>query len=177
MNTLSLHPQLTEMDRVKIRLAALNDCAPATARFQFKRCCGSSKWSALMAKARPFSSLHQLETCADRIWKSCAQQDWLEALASHPRIGAQADTRWCRQEQSGVAEVSAAVRAALDRANRKYEAKFGYIFVVCATGKVALEVLAAVEERLGNDPSVEIRNAAEQQRLITRLRLRKLLSE
>lgn len=130
-----------------------------------------------MAKARPFSNLYDLETCADRIWESCSQQDWLEAFAAHPRIGAQADTRWSRQEQSGVGQVSAAVLAALARANHDYEAKFGYIFVVCATGKAAAEMLAAVEQRLGNDPSVEIHNAAEQQRLITRLRLRKLLSE
>lgn len=177
MNTLSLHPQLTETDRIEIRLAALNDCAPETARFQFKRCCGSSRWGELMAKARPFSSLDHLERCADRIWKSCAHHDWLEAFAAHPKIGEQADTRWSRQEQSGVGRVPTSVLAALARANREYEAKFGYIFIVCATGKAAAEMLAAVEQRLGNDLCVEIQNAAEQQRLITRLRLRKLLSE
>jgi OHCU decarboxylase len=177
MNTLTLHPQLTEADRIEIRLAALNDCAPETARFQFKRCCGSLRWGELMVKARPFSSVDHLESCADRIWESCAHQDWLEAFAAHPRIGAQADTRWSSQEQSGIAQASNTVLAALARANRAYEAKFGYIFVVCANGKAVAEMLAAVEARLGNDPSVEIHNAAEQQRLITRLRLRKLLSE
>jgi OHCU decarboxylase len=177
MSMPGLHPQLTETDRIEIRLTALNDCSPETARSQFKRCCGSSKWGELMAEARPFADLHDLETCADRTWGSCARNDWLEAFAAHPRIGAQADTRWSRQEQSGVTKVSNAALAALARANHAYEVKFGYIFVVCATGKAAAEVLAAVEQRLGNDPSIEIHNAAEQQRLITRLRLRKLLSE
>jgi OHCU decarboxylase len=177
MTRATLHPQLTETDRIDIRLAALNDCAPETARFQFRRSCGSSRWGELMTEARPFSSLHHLETCADRMWETCAPRDWLEAFAAHPRIGGAADTRWSRQEQAGVTQVSATMLAALARANHDYEAKFGYIFIVCATGKVAAEMLAAVEERLGNDPSVEIHNAAEQQRLITRLRLRKLLGE
>jgi OHCU decarboxylase len=177
MSTPSLHPQLTETDRIEIRLTALNDCSPETARSQFKRCCGSSRWGELMAEARPFSNLYDLETRADQTWKSCSHQDWLEAFAAHPRIGARADTRWSREEQSGIERVSTGVLADLARANHHYETKFGYIFVVCATGKAAAEMLAAVQQRLGNDPSAEIHNAAEQQRLITRLRLRKLLGE
>ena len=177
MSTQRLQPQLTEIDRIEIRLAALNDCAPETAHLQFRRCCGSSRWIELMTKARPFQNVHQLDTMADRMWESCTHEDWLEAFNSHPRIGEQVSTRWSQQEQSGIAGASTRLLASFAMANHDYETKFGYTFIVCAAGKSATEMLAALHQRLRNDPALEIGNAAEQQRLITRLRLRRLLSE
>ena len=170
------HPLLTEMDRIEIRLAALNDCPPKTARAQFRRCCKSSQWVHRMEQARPFPNLAELEACADRIWESCSSKDWLEAFSDHPKIGDRSENQWSQQEQSGVVVAEPAVLQTLARANRRYEAKFGYTFVVCATGKSATEMLAALEQRLSNRAEDEVRNAAEQQRLILRLRLRKLLS-
>jgi len=177
MSTQRLQPQLTEFDRIEIRLAALNDCAPETAHLQFRRCCGSSRWIELMTRARPFENVHQLEATADRMWKSCTPDDWLEAFNAHPRIGEQVSARWSQLEQSGIAGASTHLLDSFARANHDYETKFGYIFIVCAAGKSASEMLAALQQRLQNDPALEIENAAEQQRLIMQLRLRRLLSE
>src|SRR5262249_22134312 len=141
MSTSGLHPLLTEIDRIEIRLAALNDCAPETARAQFRRCCGSSNWIHRMERARPFSDINELEDCADRVWASCSREDWLEAFAAHPRIGDHAKSCWSWQEQSGVAGATSTILMALAEANREYEKKFGYAFIVCATGKSATEML------------------------------------
>ena len=168
---------LTETDRIEIRLAALNDCAPEVARAQFKRCCMSSHWIHLMEQARPFAGIAELEAWADRAWASCSQNDWLEAFAAHPRIGGMSGNRWSRQEQASVALAASEVLDALANTNRIYEAKFGYTFIVCATGKSAVEILDLLKQRLHNPVEMEIKNAAEQQRLVLRLRLRKLLSE
>lgn len=127
--------------------------------------------------SRPFADLHQLETIADRSWKSCAQEDWLEAFSAHPRIGEKTSAQWSQQEQAGVGEAPNSLLDSLATANHDYEKKFGYTFIICATGKTAAEMLAALQQRLGNDPALEITNAAEQQRLILRLRLKRLLSE
>jgi len=177
MSTPSQRLELTEAERIEIRLAALNYCAPGTAVKQFHRCCGSSKWSELMAGERPFFTLDELRKCADQVWQLCAQQDWLEAFAAHPRIGEKSVVRWASEEQSGMTGSSAALQHAVAKANSDYEARFGYRFIVCATGKTAAEMLASLEIRLGNDPAVEIQNAAEQQRLITQIRLVRLFTE
>ena len=169
--------QLIETDRIKIRLSALNDCSPEIAHGHLMRCCGSSTWAHLMTKARPFSTITELEDAADRAWAACSQEDWLEAFSAHPRIGQQSSNHWSRQEQSGVVSAPPEIRAALAEANRRYEAKFGYIFILCATDRTAEEALEMLQERLRNTPQAEIQNAAGQQRLITRLRLRKLLDE
>lgn len=127
-----------------------------------------------MERARPFSHVMELEVAANRIWASCSRQDWLEAFSAQPRIVSGNDCS--RREPSGVAAASPSVLAALAAANRAYEAKFGYIFIVCATGKSAAEMLAILEQRLSNTADDELQNAAEQQRLILQLRLRKLLA-
>lgn len=176
MSTPSLYPSLTEADRIEIRLGALNDCAPEMARVQFSRCCGSTRWVHGMEQARPFSDVRELETSADRMWASCSREDWLEAFSAHPRIGEASENRWSRQEQSRVEAAPSVLLETLALANRAYEAKFGYTFIVCATGKSAAEILAMVERRMHNDADKELENAAEQQRLILQLRLRKLLS-
>jgi OHCU decarboxylase len=166
-----------ETERIGSRLNALNACALETAYHQFKRCCGSSKWADQMARTRPFSSIMELEQAADRIWTASSREDWLEAFAAHPRIGQHSQNRWSQEEQSGAVIESSEIRSALAEANQKYEVRFGHIFILCATGKTALEILAILQQRLRNDPATEIQIAAEQQRLITRLRLIKLLSE
>lgn len=177
MSEQGLRPSPIAVDRIQVRLAALNSCAPETATSQFKRCCGSRSWSERMTEARPFSNLEQLEAIADNVWKSCSREDWLEAFAAHPRIGESTASQWSRKEQAGVQKASAVLQMELARRNSEYEVKFGHIFIICAAGKSAEEILTALRQRLRNSPAVEIETAAEQQRLITHLRLKNLFSE
>jgi allantoicase len=173
VSRLRLYGAMTECGRIETRLAGFNAAGIEAAAAELTRCCGSSNWAARMAESRPFASLEELEEAADRLWAACAKEDWLAAFGAHPKIGQQSESRWSREEQSGSGEVP----AEMAERNREYEEKFGYIFIVCATGKTAPEMLDLLKQRLTNDPADEIRNAAEQQRLITRLRLRKLLTE
>ena len=114
---------------------------------------------------------------ADEIWNALAERDWLEAFAAHPRIGeSRPAAKWASVEQSGTSTATEETMNAIGNANREYENRFGYIYIVCATGKSADEMLAIVRERLQNDPAKELRIAAEEQRKITRLRLLKLVS-
>jgi OHCU decarboxylase len=177
MCSLNSPEQWPEKDHIILRLNAINNCAPDIAYNQFKRCCGSSNWVDQMVKARPFSSIPEMIGAADRIWANCSREDWLEAFAAHPKIGSRTENQWSRQEQLDVATAPLEIQLALDEANQKYEAKFGYIFIVCAAGKIVAEILSMLYQRLHNAAYVEIQIAAEQQRLITRLRLIKLLSE
>ena len=113
---------------------------------------------------------------ADAIWRGLDPEDWLEAFRAHPMIGERTSSEWSKQEQSGAASPAPEQRDELARLNRDYERRFGYIFIVCATGKTTEEMLQALRERLQNAPEVELQVAAEQQRQITRLRLLKLSS-
>ncbi len=125
-----------------------------------------------MVQARPFPDRRTLARIADDIWAALGREDWLEAFAAHPRIGASGGlSAWSRDEQSGVDE---AVRERFARLNQGYEDRFGHIFIVCASGRSGAELLRDVERRLGNDADDELREAAEEQRKITRLRLEKL---
>ena len=142
-----------------------------------RKCCGSSRWISAMIERRPFRSRDALSTEADEIWKSLDPSDWLEAFAHHPRIGEQTKNFVAADEQSGVKTADDDVRAQLAQVNRDYEQRFGYIYIVCATGKSTEEMLAIVRARLNNDPSTELAVAAEEQRKITRLRLAKLLED
>lgn len=147
------------------------------------KCCGSSAWAREMVAARPFSNMDELLATADRIWWSLDAADWLEAFSHHPQIGEKKSerpqtaeaSRWSEEEQSSTRDADAETRAALASINRAYLRKFGYIFIVCATGKSTSEMLSLCEERLQNEPGAELRIAAEEQRRITHLRLRKLL--
>ena len=135
-----------------------------------------------MAAARPFANAGMMEAASDTIWRSLDRADWMEAFAAHPRIGAGRaggeDTEgWSQQEQARVAGAAERTKQRLAEANRDYEARFGYIFIVCATGKTADEMLALLEARLQHDADAELLIAAEEQRKITQLRLRKLLAE
>jgi OHCU decarboxylase len=161
-----------------MRLAALNALDDDAAAAAFLRCCGSTQWAQEMAAARPFVNADQMTARADAIWSGLDPSDWLEAFAAHPRIGERPPdaSRWSTEEQAGVA-VEEQTQRTLDEANRSYEARFGYIFIVCATGKTAPEMLALLERRLRHDADDELTIAAEEQRKITRLRLNKLLAE
>jgi len=129
-----------------------------------------------MAAARPFASLDAMASAGDGIWRSLAPEDWLEAFAAHPKIGEQArGASWSDREQSGMQTAGDDLRRRLAAGNADYQSRFGYIFIVCATGKTAAEMLAALEDRLTNDPAVELRVASEEQRRITGLRLAKLM--
>ena len=130
-----------------------------------------------MLARRPFRSHATALDAADEIWASLDGDDWREAFARHPRIGEQTTDSVAAKEQSGVSGAADDVRQALAKANRDYEQRFGYIYIVCATGKSAEEMLAIAKSRLENDPDTELSVAAEEQRKITRLRLQKLLED
>jgi OHCU decarboxylase len=144
-------------------------------------CCGSREWAKKMAAARPFASGDELTETADRVWRGLSKADWLEAFSAHPKIGSPAAAghgkarAWSRDEQSGAGGASRETLESLAATNREYEERFGHIFIVCATGRTAGEMLALLRTRLGNDPESELSLAAEEQRKITRLRLEKLL--
>jgi 2-oxo-4-hydroxy-4-carboxy-5-ureidoimidazoline decarboxylase len=148
-------------------------------------CCGSSRWISAMVARRPFGSMERLLAAADETWRSLGPDDWREAFAHHPRIGERRAARpesergaaWAAGEQAGMGVAGDDVRQALASANREYERRFGYIYIVCASGRTAEELLATVTERLRNDPDTELSVAAEEQRRITRLRLEKLLGQ
>jgi allantoicase len=137
-----------------------------------------------MANERPFETLNVLIESAHRIWWSLDGDDWLEAFRSHPKIGEKktAETvstqaqQWSGQEQAGVNTASAETTDALATLNRAYDQKFGYIFIICATGKTSGEMLAALRERLEHDAAEELPVAAAEQSKITELRLKKLLT-
>ena len=148
-----------------------------------RSCCGSSAWVRKMVALRPLSDLASLQAAAAQTWDALAEADWDEAFRAHPRIGetkaaaAQSATAkaWSAGEQARVSEADPKVTAALAEANRAYEAKFGRIYIVCATGKTADEMLAIAEARLGNDAKTELAVAAGEQKKITALRLDKLV--
>jgi OHCU decarboxylase len=156
-----------------MRLDELNALSAAEAERELLRCCGSARWTRMMAAARPFASSDAMAVTADVIWAALGADDWREAFAAHPRIGAAAAGPWASAEQAGVGDGS---RERFAQANRDYEARFGHIFIVCATGKSGDEMLALLERRMRNNPAEELREAADQQRAITRLRLTKLLT-
>jgi OHCU decarboxylase len=159
-------------------LAALNRLDDDALASALSRCCGSKRWVASMIAARPFPTEDDLYRAAQRAWDALGPQDWLQAFAHHPRIGDQSATTkpgWSRQEQSGMDSATESVRQALARGNVEYEERFGFLFLIDATGKSADEMLAALQQRMAHDRDTELGVAAEQHARITRLRLAKLL--
>jgi len=160
----------------------LNSLTPTEARAMLLRCCGSTRWADAMTARRPFATADDLFAASDEIERGLTRADWLEAFAAHPRIGDVETLRkkfattaaWCEGEQAGVSAATGDVLNKLAAGNKEYEARFGYIFIVCATGKNANEMLALLESRLPNDADDELRIAAGEQAKITRLRLEKL---
>ena len=162
-------------------LARWNRLSLEEAAKEILPCCGSKAWADGMAKRRPLLDKMALLAASDETWRGLREADWMEAFHSHPRIGesrAAATTpaqslAWSTAEQQKV--TGDAVKTALAEANRKYENRFGHIFIVCATGKSGVEILEILRRRLENDKETELREAAEQQRQITQIRLKKWL--
>ena len=161
-----------------------NELTPSEATLKLMKCCGSRRWAKEVSGHRPFASLSKLNEVASEVWWALDRIDWLEAFRSHPKIGerkAQTDgavlaQKWSEQEQAGVATSTEGVKGELARLNREYDEKFGYIFIVCASGKSSDEMLSILQSRLLNEPDVELRIAAAEQAKITELRLAKLLA-
>jgi allantoicase len=164
-------------------LRRVNAMLPAEAEAAMRACCGSGEWAHRMAERRPFPDPSALFSTAEELWQALDVKEWLEAFRAHPRIGerkAQApqdaqQRRWSEQEQQGARAADAGTLEAIARGNERYEQRFGFIYIVCATGKSAAEMRRLLDERLGNEPETELRVAAEEQRKIIRLRLGKLL--
>ncbi|HEV2802066.1 MAG TPA: 2-oxo-4-hydroxy-4-carboxy-5-ureidoimidazoline decarboxylase [Pyrinomonadaceae bacterium] len=166
-------------------LERLNSLSAAEAETELLKCCGSAKWARAVTGRRPFNDAGELFRAAEEVWWNLTERDWLEAFAAHPKIGggrskdartqhAEAEA-WSAQEQSGTRDATRDTLDELAEGNRAYEAKFGHIYIVCATGKTAEEMLALLRARLSNTAAAELRNAATEQSKITRLRLEKLL--
>lgn len=161
----------------------LNTLGEAEARVQLTRCCGASRWVEGMLARRPFASRAALLSEADAVWATLGRSDYLEAFSHHPEIGADLDelrakfaatADWSQSEQSGASTASEATLIALRQGNRAYRERFGYSFIVCASGKSATEMLALLEARLPHSESEELPIAAAEQAKITRLRLEKI---
>lgn len=165
-------------------LDELNRLDTATATATFSQCCAAQNWVSGMVQALPFASADAMLDEADRIWSQMQEADWLEAFLAHPQIG---NVNTLRQkyantkalaagEQAAVQVASDHVLQALAEGNHAYLDRFGFIFIVCATGKSASEMLALLQARLLNTRDQELANAAAEQHKITRLRLQKLLA-
>lgn len=176
---------MTVKHNVYKKLALLNSLPAADAEAAFLDCCGSTEWARRMTANRPFPMLGHMFQKAAEIWFSLSAADYLEAFAAHPKIGsgkpAAAQNKraatWSRGEQAAARNGDRAVSGRLAEVNSLYENKFGFIFIVCATGRSAEEILAIAEARLGNSLQTEMQLAAEEQHKITELRLAKLLEE
>jgi 2-oxo-4-hydroxy-4-carboxy-5-ureidoimidazoline decarboxylase len=163
------------------RLQALNELDEHEAIALFRQCCHSRRWALEMTSRRPFSGVAAILGAAGEIFRSLTTEDWKEAFAGHPKIGDVNDlmkkfpatAELSEREQSGIRQSSGEVLAALAAANEVYESRFGYIFIVCATGKNAGEMLALLNSRLRNNPDEELKIAEQEQEKITLLRLQK----
>jgi OHCU decarboxylase len=165
-------------------LAAWNAAGEAAALDAMMACCGSRRWARKIVALRPIAGVEELSEAADRVWGTMEEPDWLEAFACHPRIGERKRARvaaqsaaWSEQEQSAVASSADRVLAGLAAGNALYEQRYGFTFIVCATGKSAEEMLVILNRRLAGERGAELREAAEQQRQITQIRLGKWLIE
>ncbi len=166
----------TDLDRLNLLPARQTET-------ELLKCCGCNEWAQLLIAQKPFASLDDLIAKADRLWWSLEPHQWLEAFHSHPKIGerqaaratAAAAQKWSTDEQSGILSAAPDMIVTLAELNRQYEEKFGYIFIVCASGKSSEEMLSILRERLENPPDEELRIAAAEQAKITALRLEKLV--
>ncbi len=161
----------------------LNELQPSAARAALLRCCGSARWADRILAEGPYASTAALFEAADRNWSELGRDDYLEAFSHHPQIGADpselqrkfaSTADLSASEQAGASKADLAELEALRDGNRAYSERFGYTFILCATGKSASEMLALLRERLANDPETELTVAAAEQAKITKLRLEKL---
>lgn len=161
----------------------LNTLSQPQLKEELMKCCGSSSWVKMMMTFFPADDMVELLEDAEEVWYQCSEEDWKEAFFHHPKIGDvesltkkfASTAQWAAGEQSGVNVASKETNKALAAGNKEYEEKFGYIFIICATGKSAGEMLADLQIRLQNSPEVELEIAAEEQNKITKLRIEKLL--
>lgn len=165
-------------------LERINQATTSEADSIFGDCCGSATWASMMTMVRPFNSEGELMNIAVAVWKDLQTEDRLEAFAAHPKIGEEKAAskqqaraaEWSAGEQAGMNSADGLLKQELAAANREYYEKFGFIFIVCATGKIAEEMLELCRARLANERETEIMIAADEQQKITEIRLRKLLS-
>lgn len=165
-------------------LTWLNLLTDDEATKELLQCCGSKRWASATATGRPYETVEILLATSNDMWWSLDRSDWLEAFRSHPKIGEKKaagkvsaqSQQWSGQEQSGVDEASHDIVASFAALNEAYEQKFGFIFIICATGKTSDEMLTALRERLQHDAEAECLIAATEQSKITELRLKKLLT-
>ena len=167
---------ITEDGWRRAGLRLLDSAAPGVAAAALRACCAADRWVEQMVAHRPFGSPERLAAAAEEVADTLGPDDWRQAFAAHPRIGERGDG-WSAREQAGAAAADAATRQALVDGNRRYEERFGHVFLIRAAGRSADEILAALHARLDHDPDTELRVAAAQQREITRLRLDTLLRE
>jgi len=171
------------MSELTYTLSQLNNLLEADARFAFENCCTSSRWIEGMVERRPFVSIQQCQEVALEVWNGLGEADFLEAFEGHPKIGDVTSLRkkyahtkkLASGEQSSVNEASEATIQALADGNTQYEAQNGFIFIVCATGKSAAEMLEILQSRLPNARQQELATAAGEQAKITAIRIDKLL--
>jgi OHCU decarboxylase len=163
-------------------LAAFNTMPAESAEAALLHCCAAIRWARGVTALRPFTNPEALYAAADGVWATMQEPDWMEAFRSHPRIGerkvAQASAQskaWSTQEQASVNTAQSEILAKLAAGNARYEELYGFTYIVCATGKSADEMLAILRRRLASDRQSELREAAEQQRQIMQIRLRKWL--
>jgi OHCU decarboxylase len=163
----------------------LQSLPPEEAQEEFLKCCGSVRWAEAMVQLRAYAAtVEGLVLLGNEMWWTLDRADWLEAFCSHPKIGenkaaaqgSTQSTQWSGQEQAGVRNADQDTIDELAQLNHEYENKFGFIFIVCATGKSAAEMLAILRERLRNEIDVELPIAAAEQAKITELRLKKLVN-
>ena len=166
-------------------LHELNTLPKNQLKDELMKCCGSSAWVNKMLPFFPADDLVELLEDAEEQWYQCSEEDWKEAFTHHPKIGDidslkkkfASTAQWASGEQSAVSAASQETIEALAKGNADYEKKFGYIFIVCATGKTAEEMLELLKARLNNNPKDEIEIAADEQNKITKLRLEKLVDD
>lgn len=179
----SLH-HLVRYFTLVMTIDQLNHLLKDQLKTELTKCCGSSAWVNEMIEAFPIKHFGELLSIAEQKWNQCTEADWLEAFEHHPKIGdinslkeKFANTaKWAEGEQAAVQQTSLDVIEDLAEGNAAYEAKFGYIFIVCATGKSGEEMLSILQSRLPNEPEEEIKIAAAEQGEITAIRLRKLVN-
>jgi 2-oxo-4-hydroxy-4-carboxy-5-ureidoimidazoline decarboxylase len=167
-----------------MKLEELNTLSEEDAFAELFKCCGSTNWANLLSAARPFRSIVQLLAASDKIWLSCTSEDALEAFSHHPKIGDlkniektfAATSAWAGGEQAGVNHADKQTLMALAKGNEDYALRFGYIFIVCASGKTASEMLGLLQARIYNDKNAELEIARAEQNKITHLRIEKLLA-
>ena len=163
-------------------LDAWNSADHDAAAASLLSCCAAQRWAESLVALRPFANETALFAAADEAWSTMQVDDWMQAFRAHPRIGerkvenATAQSKqWSAHEQSGVNQAQAELLAELAVGNRQYEDRFGFTYIVCATGKSAEEMLKILRRRLDSDRDTELREATEQQRQITQIRLRQWL--